>query len=348
MTKISIIIPVYELETKYLRECFDSVRTQSMTDIEMIFVDDGARPELGKMLDGFASQDPRVVVLHQENQGVACARNAGLLVCKGEYVTFVDSDDTIAEDMCKVVYERATRDQLQVLLWGSYKCYDQRREEYQPYLQDIVLFSSAQKEQLQLKTMVGWLPFYEYPASNYGSGSACSKLYLVSFLQENGLSYIPHIQRAEDVNFNIRVFEAADRIGYLNKHFYNYRQRLDSATYQYRENGILVFTKALGSLEDFLKKSDKPQIFWDVFEMRCLFFYLESMDMDYLNSGNQKPYAQRMTEMKKALLEEPYQTAVRSLKLSSMSIARKIPLILCKLGWVKLLALFYSVFKKIK
>lgn len=217
-----------------------------------------------------------------------------------------------------------------------------------PYVDDITLFTAKQKEQLQMKTMVGTLPFYEYPCSQYGSGSACSKLYRKDFLTEHHLLYQEGLKRAEDVNFNIRVFEAAQRIGYLNQHFYYYRQLSSSATYTYRENGITVFTAALLALEEFIKQAEKPEIFWQIYYMRCIFFFLESMDMDYLNRQNRKSMRTRLAEMKQAAETYPYCKAISDIDCRAMSVMRRIPVILLRRRQMWLLCMFYRGYRLLK
>lgn len=346
--KISVVVPVYRVEPDYLKECIISIMHQTLREIEIILVDDGASAENAGILDAYAKMDRRIRVIHQENAGASAARNAGLKICTGKYVTFVDSDDYIAEDNLETVYAQAEQNELELLMWGTYKLFPQETVVYGPYVDDIRLFNEKQKEQLELKTMAGSLPVYEYPCSKYGSGSCCSKLYLLSFLRKNDLWYPVGIKRAEDVNFNIRVFEAAERIGYLNKHMYYYRQLQDSATYQYRENGIVVFTDALLKLREFLEQYRKSDYFWQVYYMRCMFFFLESMDMDYCNADNPKPFGTRMREMRAVLQQDPYRDAFRKLSYEHLTFAKKIPLFLIRRGWVRLLALFYGVYRKTK
>lgn len=345
--KVSVIVPVYTVEPNYLKECILSIMHQSLKDIEIILVDDGAPAENGRILDAYANIDSRIVVIHKQNDGVSVARNTGLKAATGKYVTFVDSDDYIDEYNLEIVFSQAEKMELELLMWGTYKLYPDEKVVYGPYIDDIELFNEKQKEQLELKTMVGTLPIYDYPCSKYGSGSCCSKLYLLSFLRENQLLYPIGIERAEDVNFNIRVFEAAERIGYLNKHLYYYRQISSSATYKYRENGIKVFTGALNGLYDFLVRNEKSEYFMQVYYMRCMFFFLESMDMDYTNPNNPKPYFKRMQEMRQVRKSEPYKEAFEKLDPKNLSFAKKIPLILIKMNAMGVLALFYKVYRRI-
>lgn len=92
--KISVIIPVYNAE-KYLDQCIQSVLNQSFTDFELLLINDGSKDRSGEICDTYAKKDQRIKVFHQENKGVSAARNVGLEHAKGEWITFVDSDDII-------------------------------------------------------------------------------------------------------------------------------------------------------------------------------------------------------------------------------------------------------------
>lgn len=94
---ISVIVPVYKVE-KYISECIESILKQTYSNIELLLVDDGSPDNSGKICDHYATIDKRVRVIHQSNQGVSRARNAALRTAQGEWVTFVDSDDTISND----------------------------------------------------------------------------------------------------------------------------------------------------------------------------------------------------------------------------------------------------------
>lgn len=98
MPKVSIIVPVYNAE-KYLQECVESVLCQTLSDIELILVDDGSTDSSPTLCDQYAAQDRRVKVIHKPNGRAASARNAGLRAASGEYVAFVDADDWISPDM---------------------------------------------------------------------------------------------------------------------------------------------------------------------------------------------------------------------------------------------------------
>ena len=106
MPKISIIVPIYNVE-RYLMECIDSIRNQTLTDIEIILVDDGSPDNSGAICDDCALKDDRIKVIHKKNGGLSSARNAGLKVAIGEYIGFVDSDDWVDGEMYEFLYKNA-------------------------------------------------------------------------------------------------------------------------------------------------------------------------------------------------------------------------------------------------
>ena len=104
MPKISVIVPVYNAE-KYLHRCIDSILAQTFTDFELLLINDGSKDDSGKICDEYAAKDVRVRVFHKENGGASSARNMGLENAKGEWITFVDSDDTLLQNALEVLYE---------------------------------------------------------------------------------------------------------------------------------------------------------------------------------------------------------------------------------------------------
>lgn len=97
LPKISIIVPIYKVE-QVIHHCIDSILAQSFTDFELILIDDGSPDKSGAICNDYATKDTRIKVIHKKNGGVSSARNAGLDIAIGEYITFVDSDDYIAVD----------------------------------------------------------------------------------------------------------------------------------------------------------------------------------------------------------------------------------------------------------
>ena len=107
-TAISVIVPVYRVE-KYLPACIDSILNQTFTDFELILVDDGSPDRCPEICDETAKRDARVRVIHQANQGLSAARNAGIEAARGAWLSFVDSDDFLAPDFLETLHDAAVR-----------------------------------------------------------------------------------------------------------------------------------------------------------------------------------------------------------------------------------------------
>ena len=106
--EISVIVPVYGVE-KYLPACIESILSQTFTDFELILVDDGSPDDCPRLCDEAAKRDARIRVIHQANAGLSAARNAGIEIARGQWLSFVDSDDFVAPTFLQALYEAAQK-----------------------------------------------------------------------------------------------------------------------------------------------------------------------------------------------------------------------------------------------
>lgn len=125
MPVLSIIVPVYRVE-KYLRKCVDSILSQTFKDFELILVDDGSPDSCGKICDEYAMLDSRIRVIHQANKGLSAARNAGLDICKGKFIAFVDSDDYIEPNMYEILIRNIIKHNTDIAVCGIKNYFDNK------------------------------------------------------------------------------------------------------------------------------------------------------------------------------------------------------------------------------
>lgn len=116
---ISVIVPVYNVE-KFLPKCLDSILKQTFLDFELILVDDGSTDLSGKICDEYAKLDKRIIVIHQQNGGPGKARNTGIQIAKGAYITFADSDDWIADNMLKEMHSLMIMNDVDIVVSSHY------------------------------------------------------------------------------------------------------------------------------------------------------------------------------------------------------------------------------------
>lgn len=115
---ISVIVPIYNVE-KYVRKCLESLKNQTMKEIEVICIDDGSTDRSGLIADEYESSEfPIFRVIHTENRGLSAARNRGLDEARAEWIMFVDSDDWVDKEFCRVPYENAIENKADMVIFG--------------------------------------------------------------------------------------------------------------------------------------------------------------------------------------------------------------------------------------
>lgn len=122
---ISIIVPVYNVE-EYINICLDSICAQTYENLEIILVDDGSTDKSGAICDEYSHKDKRIKVIHKENMGVSDSRNKGLSTATGDYIGFVDSDDWIAPNMYRLLYEGIKVNQADISICGHTEVYNDK------------------------------------------------------------------------------------------------------------------------------------------------------------------------------------------------------------------------------
>lgn len=118
-TEISVIVPIYNVE-KFLPHCIESILNQTFADFELILVDDGSPDDCPKLCDDAANRDARIRVIHQRNQGLSAARNAGIEIARGAWLSFVDADDFVALNFLEALHKAATRAQADCAVCSFY------------------------------------------------------------------------------------------------------------------------------------------------------------------------------------------------------------------------------------
>lgn len=214
--KISVIVPVYNCEA-YLPACLDSIVGQTVSDLEIILIDDGSSDSSGAICDNYAEKDARFRVIHQKNQGVSAARNAGLDIALGEFIAFVDSDDTLEPDMYETLVNLAAEHHADIVHCGYKKVH------FDGSTKDV-LGSGVILVQDGIKACECIL------AGRHFTGSPCTKLYRKELLHE--IRFDQHLKINEDVLLNIQVFLRAKKLVFRDVPKYLYYERAQSATRQ--------------------------------------------------------------------------------------------------------------------
>lgn len=143
-SKVSIVVPVYNVE-KYLAKCLDSLINQTLKDIEIVVVNDGATDNSPQIIEEFAKKEPRIKVVNQENAGLSAARNSGIEVSTAEFITFLDSDDWLDEDFVEKLYNAAISNNADIAV-GGMKRQREKSFKYRLNFEDEKVYSDLQEK----------------------------------------------------------------------------------------------------------------------------------------------------------------------------------------------------------
>lgn len=228
MSKISIIIPVYNVEA-YLSRCVHSVRHQTLADIEIVLVDDGSPDNCPALCDNYAQEDNRIKVIHKKNEGLGLARNTGIDAASSDYVMFLDSDDYLELDACEKLFSHAIScNESADMIMGGYNIY--RNEKFDCVWVDtdtkVVLQGEQCKEAMLF--MLGCNPEVNFPVRRI-NGAAWHSLYKLSTLRDNDLYFFSERQYiSEDIHFHMRLMPMCRKIIVVPDVVYNYCMRFSN------------------------------------------------------------------------------------------------------------------------
>ncbi len=207
--KLSVIIPVYNTR-KLVRKCIDSILAQKFKGIEIILVDDGSTDDSLEILREYEKKYPEsIVVLTKKNGGQGSARNLGLRIAKGDYITFVDSDDTIAEGMYQEMYDMAIKEKCDIVICGVQDYYEKNG-----YRNNRSLFN---KKNIPISEAI----VHSIPA-------VWNKIYKKSLFKGENM-FFNESNWYEDFPLSMQLLMKAKKVCYIDKPFYQYYHRIRSS-----------------------------------------------------------------------------------------------------------------------
>ncbi|PJM74324.1 glycosyl transferase family 2 [Bifidobacterium primatium] len=215
---ISVIVPVYKVE-QYLADCVASIVNQTYRNLEIILVDDGSPDRCPELCEQWTERDDRIRTVHKANGGLSSARNAGLDVAKGDYIAFVDSDDTIEPDMIETMHRWIREhDGVDVAMCGTVKVFDDGHEDHIDAALPNKVFTRA-------NALRSFLYHYERMAS-----AVWNKLFDARFFRGTEAIRFPEGLNSEDYFVLSRVYNTMGGLYFSAKPLYRYRIRENSIT----------------------------------------------------------------------------------------------------------------------
>ena len=233
MVKVSVVIPVYNAE-KHIEKTINSLLTQTFKDIEFIFINDGSKDNSLKILREYEKKDKRIIVIDQENFGPGGARNTGILKSKGEYIGFLDSDDTQDKRMYELLYNKAIQDDFDMVMCNTVSIYPDKIVNVDAGITNDCYTDEDIKKCMIFSYAVVWNKLIK------------SDIVKQTLFSKN-LWY-------EDVEFLFKLYPKIKKIGYVNEYLCNYIQTDNSITYTFN-NKIYDLHTVMNNIVNYYKEN---------------------------------------------------------------------------------------------
>lgn len=257
MAKISVVVPVYNAE-KTVKRCIDSVLAQSLSDFELILINDGSTDGSEKICLEAERSDSRVKYVSKENGGLSSVRNLGIDIAKSEYLSFIDSDDYVDCDMLEFMYQKAIETAADIVLCG-YKI-ESGKTVVENKCEDMLLDGenySAYMPELKSKNLID---------------SAWNKLYKRDFVIKSGVR-MPEGEIYEDTAFNLSLLAQKPIIAVYGRCFYHYVQNMGSITKRYNREKLSTLKRRARLLKEVTSGIDSY----------CDFYYIKSVFSSFID-----------------------------------------------------------------
>lgn len=311
--QISVIIPVYNVE-KYLEECIQSVIEQTYKNLEIILIDDGSEDGSGRICDEYAKRDSRIKVIHKENLGVSIARNTGLEVVNGHYISFIDGDDYINKDYFEKLLKKIKEEDVQCVICGFNRIYN-GTSEIVTYKENTIY--SKEKFLEKILNVQG------------GIGTACGKLWEKEAI--NSIRFNENIKIAEDSLFAIKAIKNVNNVYVMDEALYNYRFNKDSAVRKYKEDFVEMCLDSMKAAKEYIEEEYKTnekivKRFYNYISYHILLIVVNYC----FNDENNLNFIKQIKCLKEVCKIPEFKEAIKESDYNGFSLTRKITLFTIK------------------
>lgn len=331
--KVSVIVPVYNTETSLLEKCFVSLDSQKMQEIEIIVVDDGSCVNTSDFCSQFANSHDKFVYYRIENSGVSAARNKGIELSKGQYITFVDSDDWIEKDTLFLLYNEAVNSEADIVLYDVYLEYKIKtvrnsflESDFQPKLsidqfQNKILYSDCNS-----------LNIY---------GIVVGKLYKSSLLRNNSICFSVGISMSEDQIFALKAFQHSKNISIIKGNFYHYVIHQNSVCNSYNEkfDYLNLTQKVYDELLDFYNENHKSSEFYTYIYLKLFKLVSVVLTKHIFNVNSDLKLKDQIDKLKIYLNQSEVQEVLKNIDFSLLKKRELFMYLLIKLHMYRLLGM---------
>lgn len=310
---ISVIIPCYNAEP-YIRQCLDSLCSQTLTGLQIICIDDGSADHTAQILKAYSATEVRLQVITQKNGGISAARNAGLRIATGDYIAFVDADDWLEPDTFEKVLQGHGEE---VICFSYYRNFDGAQ-----LAKDLGLEGVFPAELIQ-RRILGLIGSELSNVTSFDALITCwGKLYKRDLIAGIEFRDLKEFGTWEDGIFNLEVLEKASHVRIINRPYYHHR-KVSKATYttSYKPDLHLKWLHKFEWIKTFLVSRNKSGDFFEAQQNRIAVTTL-NLAFNEMNSG--KTFGEKIQAVTQILEHPVYVNAFRHFKLKHLPAVWKI------------------------
>lgn len=348
--KISVVVPMYNVE-KYISECIESIQRQTLSEIEIILIDDGSPDRSGEIADSYAEEDSRITVIHKANGGVSAARNDGMAICSGEYLYIMDSDDYLVPDALESMYACAVKTDADVVISDHFTF----RQSAEP--QEAHFFSAeipdgyvTEDEDVirQMRNMVlceGYSPFPHKGYMGLGIAAPWTKLLKCSLVTEHQLQFDPYVRGLfDDGLFSLDVFQHAKKVAYIRHGCYYYRILDSSLMRKFNPKRAEINSNVFQRIQEFSLKHQcaENRDFTAAYYGRVIIYLRYLLKTYFCHKDCPLSLNERLEGLKQACLASPYADAIRSVETGKLKSGDKKLVLLLRMKQYKIVFNHYN------
>ncbi len=329
---ISVIVPVHNNE-KYLNKCFESILNSTFKDFELILVDDGSTDSAPQICDEYAEKDSRIVVIHKENGRAASARNTGIKIAKGEYLSFIDCDDWIEPEMLEAMYSKAVEYNCDIVMCDIMK---RGKREYKITQPVEGGYYDRKKIEKELFPSLIMFENIEFPITI----SNCVMMTKRCVFEDNNILYDEDIHYCEDALMGPKLLYNCNGFYYMKDScFYNYRLNENSTSQSYRPEKWNHYLEINHRLKEYFGK-DKEFDFSRQIKINLLYFVFSAMG-NVLGSNEDKKFKKKT--IKEIMNNEEVRALFKNFKIPDVNLGLKLTVYMVKYRLVNLYLLYTKI-----
>lgn len=321
MPLLSVIVPIYNVE-KYLDRCLQSVIGQTLSDLEIILVDDESPDNCPSMCDDYAKRYSNIKVIHKKNGGLGYARNSGLELATGKYVAFLDSDDWVEKEAYEQLCKEAEEKDLQAVYF-AFQRHNGTQVIGHHTLEKTERFCFG-REQVDdfLLDMVGTEPSFSSDVKIHPS--SCGAIYRLDVFQKNHLQFVSErVIASEDAIFQVDFLSKVERIGYLPRRYYNYFVNENSISHTKNEDKIVRLKRFIQEMEMRLSKLYSEERYRIRLQRRTQHYFRIGLHI-LMGANEDKSLKEKLSKIKMLCQDETFRWGIEHYPIAKLPLKHRL------------------------